>query len=421
MSTQPSSQVPESHSRNVRDADLESLAIQRHPAQPARSGGGLFRWVGLIAVLSLLAAGCYWAVLGSKPKVEVGSLVRMPSSGATTLAATGYVVAQRQALIASKGTGRLEYLGVKVGDRVNEGQVIARLEHSDIDALVLQMKARIKVAQAQLGAAEPELQDATANYERAQALLEKSFVTKAEYDMAEARLRRARAAVRSAEAAVGAAEAELRAAEVQRENTNIRAPFDGIVVKKLAEVGEVVSPMTATVRSGGSVATIVDPTSVVVDAEVSESMVYRVQAGQPAEIQLDSVPGHRYRGEVVQVMPIADKTKATVLTRVRLLDLDERVRVELSAKVMFDTSSTSPRLGPDDWGVPATAVVTLDQRKVVLVVRNGVATEIPIQTGQTVGTLTHVHGQFSPTDEVIVMPPNDLRAGMAVSAVKLAL
>lgn len=420
MSSQPLPQPPEPRPRSVHDADLDALAIHRPSYGTPRQTGRRPWW--LWSVLFVGVATVVWngVAMWSKPAVEVVPVVRMASGRSSSLAATGYVVAQRQALIASKGTGRLEYLGVKVGDQVKEGQVIARLEHSDIDALLQQMTAKLKMAQAQLGAAQPELQEARLSYERVKSLLEKSFVTKSEHDMAGARLRRAVAAVRSAEAAVAAAEAERRAAEVQLENTNIRAPFDGIVVRKLAEVGEVVSPMTATVRSGGSVASIVDPSSVMVDAEVSESVIHRVRAGQPAEIQLDSVPGHRYRGEVVQVMPIADRAKATVLTRVRFLELDERVRAELSAKVRFDTSSTALESDPDDWGVPVTAVITRDGRKAILVVRDGVVAEVQVRVGATIGTSTQVSGALTVTDEVIVTPPDGLPGGTTVTVVRRA-
>jgi RND family efflux transporter MFP subunit len=321
-------------------------------------------------------------------------------------------------LIASKGTGRLEYLGVKVGDRVKAGQVIARLEHADIEALLKQTVAKLNVARARLGETKPELQEATLNFERVKTLYEKSFVTQSERDIAAARIQRAAAAVQSAEAAISAAEAERQAAQVQLENTNIRAPFDGIVVKKLAEVGEVVSPMTATVRSGGSVVTIVDPASVVVDAEVSEAMIHRVEGGQSAEIQLDSVPGHRYQGEVQQVMPTADRAKATVMTRVRFVDLDDRIKPELSAKVTFGPKPGSAEAVTDAWSVPSTAVVTRDAGRVVFLVRDGVVQETSVEVGTDNGSVKTVRGPLSQTDEVVVMPPPDLRSGDTVTPVR---
>lgn len=415
MSSQPLSQPSEPHPQGVHDADLDGLSIARPTAPTTRPmlHARRWSWGALLLVLVALAGAWSTGLLSREVTVDVVTVVRLPPGGAPGLAATGYVVAQRQAAIASKGTGRLEYLGVKVGDHVKEGQVIARLEHADMEALLQQAQAKLGVAQAQLGAAKPELEEATLHLERVNTLLAKSFVTQAEHDMASARLRRAGAAVRSAEAAVAAAEAERRNATVQLENTNVRAPFDGIVVKKLAEVGEVVSPLSVTVRSGGSVVSIVDPTSVVVDAEVSESMIHRVQQGQSAEIQLDAVPDHRYQGDVMQVMPVADRAKGTILVRIRFLDLDERVRPDVSAKVTFGALPGAQATG-EEWSVPSSAVVTRGGRSVVLLVKEGRVVETAVQAGAPMGTNVPVRGALAQTDDVIVNPSAELQDGTAV-------
>ncbi len=401
--------------QDLHDADLDGLSIARPSAQTPRRTSHAWRWTWGAVIVVLIAVAGAWSsgLLPRDVTVDVVTVVRL-SSGGSGLAATGYVVAQRQASIASKAIGRLEFIGVKVGDRVKEGQVIARLEHADMEALLQQAQAKVGVARAQLGAAKPELEEATLHLERVNTLLAKSFVTQAEHDMASARHRRATAAVRSAEAAVAAAEAERRNATVQLENTNVRAPFDGIIVKKLAEVGEVVSPLNVTVRSGGSVVSILDPTSVVVDAEVSESMIHRVQRGQSAEIQLDAVPDHRYQGDVMQVMPVADRAKGTILVRIRLLDLDERVRPDVSAKVTFGALPGTQVTG-EEWSVPSGAVVTRDGRSVVLLVREGRVVETVVQVGAPAGSNVPVHGSLAQSDEVVVAPPADLRDGTVVT------
>lgn len=401
--------------QDLHDADLDGLSIARPSAQTPRRRSHVWRWTWGAVIVVLIALAGAWSsgLLPRDVTVDVVRVVRL-SSGGSGLAATGYVVAQRQASIASKAIGRLEFIGVKIGDRVKEGQVIARLEHADMEALLQQAQAKVGVARAQLGAAKPELEEATLHLERVNTLLAKSFVTQAEHDMASARHRRATAAVRSAEAAVAAAEAERRNATVQLENTNVRAPFDGIIVKKLAEVGEVVSPLNVTVRSGGSVVSILDPTSVVVDAEVSESMIHRVQRGQSAEIQLDAVPDHRYQGDVMQVMPVADRAKGTILVRIRLLDLDERVRPDVSAKVTFGALLGTQVTG-EEWSVPSGAVVTRDGRSVVLLVREGRVVETVVQVGAPAGSNVPVHGSLAQSDEVVVAPPADLRDGTVVT------
>ncbi|WP_181416615.1 efflux RND transporter periplasmic adaptor subunit [Nitrospira lenta] len=413
----PTPERPDPLKVGIHDADLDGLTIQREEQaakrSPARSGG--WRWWLLIVLLAGAVAVWKTGLLDPMPAVEVTAVVRMPAGGVSGLAATGYVVAQRQASIASKGTGRMEYLGVKVGDRVKEGEVIARLEHTDMDALLRQARAKLDVARAQLATAKPEWQDATLHFDRMKSLMEQSFATQSEFDMAGARLRRAAGAVKSAEAAIKAAEAEQQSAEVQVESTIVRAPFDGTVVKKFAEVGEVVAPMAASTLSRGSVVAIADMHSVTVDAEVSESMIHRVQAGQPVEIQLDSVPDHRYRGEVAQVMPIADRAKATILTRVRFLDLDEQVRPELSAKVTFGVRPGAAESMGEEWGVPSTAVVTKSGRSVVLLARDGTIVEQEVQPGAPVKSLTPVRGALSQTDEVVIAPSDSLRSGVAVT------
>lgn len=419
MTTPVSADPVPPRQQDLHDADLDGLSIARSSAQTPRRTSHGWRWTWGAVILVLVAMAGAWSsgLLPHDVTVDVVRVVHLPPGG-SGLAATGYVVAQRQASIASKAIGRLEFIGVKVGDRVKEGQVIARLEHADMEALLQQAQAKLGVAQAQLGAAKPEHEEATLHLERVNTLLAKSFVTQAEHDMASARLRRAAAAVRSAEAAVAAAEAERRNATVQLENTNVRAPFDGIVTKKLAEIGEVVSPMSVTVRSGGSVVSIVDPMSVVVDAEVSESMIHRVLKGQSTDIQLDAVPDHRYHGDVMQVMPVADRAKGTILVRIRFLDLDERVRPDVSAKVTFGALPGATTIG-EEWSVPATAVLTRDGRSVVLLVREGRVVEVVVQTGAPVGANVPVRGSLAQTDDVIVAPPSDLREGTTVTIQRL--
>lgn len=342
--------------RSLRDADLADLTIRRAQDRDTREGSPprrhAIRWAVAVMFVFMIAGVGYWFLPSVHRSVEQ-PVYQIPSPltptisstppAVTPLSASGYVVAQRQASVASKGTGRLEHLGVAVGDQVKEGRVLARLEHTDVDALLRQTQARLGIAKAVLTNSEADLTDATLAYNRSKTLLAQQFVTQAEYDSAKVRLHRAQAAVRSAKAGVLAALAEVQAAEVQVENTHIRAPFDGTVLKKFAEVGEVVAPLAASASSRGAVFLIADLTSLQVEAEVSETMIGRVHMQQQAEITLDAIPGQRYRGEVVQILPTADRSKATVLVKVRILDLDPRVLPEMSAKVVF--LSTQAREG----------------------------------------------------------------------------
>jgi RND family efflux transporter MFP subunit len=334
---------------SLRDADLTDLAIPREPekgfsTEPPRSRR-ILTVGGWSLILLVVGGSAYWLGQNTNRPSEAPapSHLSQPAPSAepaapvspTRLSATGYVVAQRQASIASKGTGRLEFLGAAVGDRVTAGQLVARLERKDMDAALEQARARLGIAKAALANAEAEQQDAALNFTRAQALLVKQFVTQAEFDTAQARLHRAQAMVRSAKAGIEAATAEVLTADVQLENTNIRAPFEGMVLKKFAEVGEVVAPLAASTSSKGAVLLIADLTTMQVESEVSESVIGKIRDRQPVEIALDAVPGRRYRGEVAQIVPTADRSKATVLVKIKFLDLDDQIRPEMSAKVLF--------------------------------------------------------------------------------------
>ncbi|TAJ09559.1 MAG: efflux RND transporter periplasmic adaptor subunit [Nitrospirae bacterium] len=406
------------------DSDLSVLSIPRpeEPVPPPRPAGRQRWWLWACGG-GVLALGGYAALVAvpNATPVDVVTVTGLRSAEAPgTVSASGYVVAQRQAQVASKGTGRLEYLGVQVGDHVQTGHVIARIEQADVAANVRETQARLDVAKAALANARPELQDAALNHGRLQGLLAKTFVTQAEFDVAVARLRRARASVRSAEAAIMAATAELQAAEVQMESTNIRAPFDGTIVKKYAEVGEVVAPLAASSVSRGAVVLVADLTSLMVEAEVSESMIGTIRQGQTAELTLDAIPGKRYGGAVSQIVPTADRSKASILIKIQFLDLDERVLPEMSAKVVVQTGGPQELRpnAPLGVGLPKAALIVREGRHLVLAVKDGIVVERTVQVGQDLGSLVEVRGTLEPGDNVVINPPQHLKAGDAVRAIR---
>jgi RND family efflux transporter MFP subunit len=296
-----------------------------------------------------------------------------PGQSGAVLVASGYVVAQRKAAVASKGTGRLVYLGVVEGDRVRAGQVIARLEDADVRAQLAQARANLQLNQADLHNVEQSLR-------RARALRDSDFTTPAGVDSAEARYLQVRSGIAVAEAVVEGAEVAL-------ENTVIRAPFDGTVLSKNADVGEVVAPLAASAFSKSAVVTIADLRSLEVEADVSESNLEGVTVGQRCEIVLDAYPDQRYPGYVAMIVPTADRAKATVQVKVAFRSYDARVLPEMSAKVHFLPAElraaggdTQPRLA-----VPGGAVAERDGRTVVYVVEGGRAREIPVTVGKRLG------------------------------------
>ena len=359
----------------------------------------------IVIVLMLLAVGYYFLGSALDPAIDVQLTtvsLSSPSQANAVLTASGYVVAQRKAAVASKATGRLEYLGVVEGDKVKRGQVIARIESSD-------MKAALDQATANLRVTEADLFDAQQSLERQKSLLEKGLTTRAEYDASDARNKRVVASIELAKASIAAAQVAL-------ENTLIRAPFDGTVLSKNADVGEMVAPMAASVSSRSAVVTIADMTSLEVEADVSEANIERIKAGQPCEITLDAYPGSRYRGFVNKIVPTADRAKATVLVKVGFESYDGRVLPEMSAKVLFLTkqADVAEENAKPILTVSSSALASRDGQLVAYLVQENKAVEVPVTTGKEMGALIEVTGGLSSGDRVINKVNDAIRDGIKV-------
>jgi RND family efflux transporter MFP subunit len=383
--------------------DLSSLRIDRGESNSRRPVNAKVV-VFVIVVVALALA--YVLMMGNlSPAIEVElttATLTYPSQANAVLTASGYVVAQQKAAVASKGTGRLVYLGVQEGDAVKKGQIIGRLEDQDVVAALVKARADLEYARA-------DLQDAQTSRDRQRALFGSGLASKADLDAAEARFLRVRASIASAEAAVTSA-------EVAVENTRIRAPFDGTVLTKDADVGEMVTPFGAAANSRGAVVTMADMSSLEVEADVSESNITRVTLDQPCEIVLDAYPDVRYAGFVDKIVPTADRAKATVLTKVRFKNRDARVLPEMSAKVNFlskeldaATAQSSPTLT-----VPAGSVVTRDQKQVVLLVRDGAVVEKPVRTGRHIGDRIEIMEGLVQGDQIVLRPDPGLTTGSKV-------
>jgi len=324
-----------------------------------------------------------------------------PMRSGAVLVASGYVVAQRKAAVASKGTGRLVYLGVVEGDRVRAGQVIARIEDADVRAQLAQAQANVQVSRA-------ELHDAERSLARERLLGDSGFSSQASLDAAEARYERVRAGIVSAEAAVEGAQVAL-------ENTVVRAPFDGTVLTKNADVGEVVAPLAASAFSKSAVVTIADLRSLQVEADVAESNLEATSPGQPCEIVLDAYPDVRYPAVVAKIVPTADRAKATVQVKVAFRSYDARVLPEMSAKVHFLPRPS--RAAADTQAllvVPSAAVVERNGRSVVFVVEHGRAVELPVVPGRQLGSSVAIREGLRPGVQVVDSVGARLRGGAKV-------
>ena len=371
----------------------------------------------MVVVALIAAAVVYYRWAAAPVEVETTTVsMAYPSQSFTVLNATGYVVAQRKAAVASKATGRLVWLGVQEGSRVRKDDVIARLEDLDVKATREQAAANVQLARANLEQGQAEQKDAEVALKRSQGLLAQGFVSQASHDVAVARLNKSTAQIASLRAAIAAAVANLRGAQVGVEQTLIRAPFDGVVLTKAANVGDIVTPFSSALDSKGAVVTMADMTTLEVEADVSESSLSKVHIGQPVEIQLDALPDKRFRGEVSRTVPTVDRAKATVMTKIRFLDPDERILPEMSAKAAFLTKEVGDTERTARAALNPAAITSRGGREVVFVLKDGKVAEVPIETGAKIGDLVEIRRGPQPGDKVVLRPPEKLRDGAAIKS-----
>ncbi len=398
------------------DDSLSKLKIDKTAAgvrRPSRRKKLIFRLLPVLAVI--LAVVLYFAVFTPAVKVETVTISEAyPYQSFTLLNASGYVVAQRKAAVAAKTTSSLVWLGVEEGSRVRKGEVIARLEGKDVVAARQQAAANLKTVAANLDQARAELRDATLAYERQRTLVKQGIVAEADFDAAEARYKKAIAGVAAGESAVKAARAALRAANVSIEYTLIRAPFDAVVLTKNADVGDIITPLGAAANAKASVVTIADLGSLQVEADVSESNLEKIRVGQPCEISLDALPDDRFRGVVHMIVPTADRSKATVLVKVRFVDKDQRILPEMSAMVAFLSRPVRDDERKPETAVSPSAVTTRGGRKVVFLLKGDRVAETPVTTGAVIGDYIEIKSGARAGDKVVLNPPEKLKDGSKV-------
>lgn len=396
------------------DQDLSRLRIDRNA--PRAASRLRFRWWWLL-LIALAAVGAYALYARNAALVVETATVSQayPSQAHTLLNATGYVVAQRKAAVASKATGRLEWLNVREGSVVKAGEVVARLESNDVTAQMQQTAASVRVARANLEQGDAELKEAARAMARSRDLLEKKFVSAAAHDTVVARHEKALAALSGYKASIAVAEANLRVAQVAVEQTLIRAPFDGVVLTKNANVGDVITPFSSALGSQAAVVTMADMSTLEVEADVSEANLAKVKVGQPCEIQLDALPDQRFRGVVQRTVPTVDRAKATVMVKVRFVDPDTRILPEMSAKVAFLEKELPQEERTARTVAQPAAVVERNGGSVVFVIRAGKVAQVAVKTGMKIGDLVEVTGKVAAGDKLVLRPPAGLRDGASVT------
>jgi RND family efflux transporter MFP subunit len=406
----------------VDSPDLSKLSIDRGSKSfaPRRKRRWINKWTIGLAVLLAIAGGMWLMAARAPASVETATVTTTyPTAALSVLNATGRVSAWRKAAVSTKATGRLEWLGVEEGSRVKEGDVIARLENQDVAAARDSARANTIAARANLEQGEAELRDAESNYTRSRELFEKKFIAEAALITAQVREEKAKASVSSLKAAIGVADANARQAEVALEQTLIRAPFDGIVLTKNANMGDIITPFSSAADSKGAVVNMADMDTLEVEADVSEASISKIKAGMPAEIQLDAYPDLRMPGKVSRIVPTVDRTKATLLVKVSFVEKDPRVLPDMSAKVAFLSREAKPEERKPVTAVRPEAVVSRGGKKVVFVVdeKAGTVKPVPIGEATKLGDLVQVSG-VKAGDKVVLNPSGRLADGAAITIAK---
>lgn len=396
--------------------DLSKLKIDKSEAFfKQKSKKKKFYLITFLILLPIIAILFLKGILLPAVEVEVVNVTRLyPSQTYTLLNASGYVVAQRKAALASKITGRLVSISVEEGDFVKKGQIVARIENEDISASKEQAEANLNTAKHTLEQVKAELTESEITFKRYSELLPLEYVSRADYDAAEARYKRAKAAVLAAEANVKAAMAALKSADVSLEYSFIRAPFDGVVLTKNADIGDIITPIGAAANAKAAVVTIADMSSLQVEVDVSESNLGIVKKGQPCEIQLDAIPDSRFRGIVHMIVPTADRSKATVLVKIRFIDSDPRILPEMSAKAAFLERETSKDEKEPKVALNPEAILTRNGKQFVFLILDNRAIETPVVTGNRLGDFVEILSGIKPGDRVVLRPLNKLKNGSKI-------
>ena len=399
----------------ARGPDLSTLRID----ESARGGQRRFRWLRWVAAglgLVALVSAAVVALKGQTPAVEVTTVHASRGGPAALLNASGYVTPRRRATIAAKITGRVEEISAEEGMRVEAGQILAKLDDSDARARLISAKADREATAAALADLRVNLSNAERDRLRMEALWKDGAISEQQLDQTRTTADSLRARIGLADEQVRAAEARVQVAQQDLDNTIVRAPYDGIVVSKDAQRGEMVSPISA---GGGftrtGIATLVDMTSLEIEVDVNESYIARVRPGQAVNAVLDAYPDWQIPAKVRTVIPTADRQKATVKVRVAFDRLDPRILPDMGVKVTFFGEESAVRAGGAPQAlVPRTAVRGEGDSRIVFVYRDGRVERRAVRLGQVRGNDQEVTAGLTDGDQVVVAGPEGLRDGQRV-------
>ncbi len=399
-------------------ADLSKLRINRDdPPRAVKRAFGRVLWLVAAAALVVLVVMLVARRGGAVPAQVVtvstsggGGAARGGNGSSVAVVANGYVVARTKAAVSAKIPGRLAMLNVSEGSRVEKGQIIARLDNADYAAAVGQAEAGVASAKATLIEAQSDRDQMQRDYVRVRDIHTQNpnLVSPQDVENADSRARQADARFGAQSARVDAAAAALRVAQDNLENTYIRAPFSGTVLRKEAEVGEVVAPSVGGGLTRGAVVTMADLATLEVEVDVNEAYIARIQSDQQARITLDAYPDTAFRGAVRQIIPTADRQRATVQVKVSILDRDPRILTEMGAKVEFLQAPRPVAAGaaqPVERPriiVPAEAVRSENGRDVVWIIRDGRLQRRDVDAGPVSGNFREIRSGLSGGEQLLV-------------------
>jgi RND family efflux transporter MFP subunit len=411
-------------------ADLSKLRINRDEPPPAvKRALGRVLWLVAAAVVIIAAVVMIGRRGGGVPVQVVtvsattgGTGAGGSGNGSVAVVANGYVVARTKAAVSAKIPGRLAMLNVSEGSRVQKGDIIARLDNADYAAAVGQAEADVASAKATLIEAQSDRDQMQRDYVRVRDIHAQNpnLVSPQDVENADSRARQAEARFGAQSARVDAAAASLRMAQASLENTYIRAPFSGTVLRKEAEVGEVVAPSVGGGLTRGAVVTMADLATLEVEVDVNEAYIARIQSDQQARITLDAYPDTAFRGAVRQIIPTADRQRATVQVKVAILDRDPRILTEMGAKVEFLQVARPAAAGAPQPVerpriiVPAEAVRNADGRDVVWIVRDGRLQKRDVDAGPVSGNFREIRAGLSGGEQLLVGGVENPRDGQRV-------
>ena len=398
--------------------DLSALRIEREPLNT--NSGRWVKWVVFLVIFGGAGAGAWYWFNRERPiEVEVATVTeRAAGTQASVLNASGYVTARRRATVSSKVTGKVIEVNVEEGMAVREGQVLARLDDSTLQAALRLYRAQLEAAKRQIPESQVRLEQARVQLQRQERLRQEGLNTPNDIDNARAEVDSLVARIASAQEDVKVAESQIAMQQTAIDDTIIRAPFSGVAISRDAQAGEMVSPVSA---GGGftrtGISTIVDMRSLEIEVDVNESYINRVRSGQPVTAVLDAYPDWSIPAHVITMVPTADRQKATVLVRIEFKELDARILPDMGVKVTFlrdDEAADAPAARPMAL-VPKTAIRADGNQSYAFVVSSaGVVDRRAVRVGGADGDRVEVAAGLTAGERDVISPPPALTSGATV-------